>query len=324
MPTIINGDGIVTAGGAASTQGRLVLAERTGNGTNTVTIQAPAALASDLTLTMPTADGTNGQYLQTNGSGQLAFATVGDVIGPASSTDNAITRFDSTTGKLVQNSLVIVADDGAITAPQVGSIIPFYFANQAAFPSASTYHGAIAHSHADGAMYFAHGGVWSRLLDANTAVTIAQGGTGATTAGAALTALGAAASGANTDITALDQDVTITATGTISADTIGYRGLPQNSQTGAYTLALADQGKMINTTTGGVVIPANGSVAFPIGAAISIFNNSGSNQTISITTDTLRLAGTATTGSRTLAQYGLATCVKVAATTWAISGAGVT
>ena len=153
---------------------------------------------------------------------------------------------------------------------------------------------------------------------------VANGGTGATTAGAALTSLGAAASGANTDITALDQDVTITATGTIATDTIGFRGLPQNSQTGAYTLALADQGKMVNTTTGGVVIPANGSVAFPIGAAISIYNNSASSQTISITTDTIYLAGTATTGSRTLAQRGLATCVKVAATTWVVSGAGVT
>jgi hypothetical protein len=157
-----------------------------------------------------------------------------------------------------------------------------------------------------------------------TTLSVAKGGTGATTAGAALTSLGAAASGANTDITALDQDVTITATGTIATDTIGYRGLPQNSQTGAYTLALADQGKMINTTTGGVVIPANASIAFPIGAAISIYNNSASNQTISITTDTIYLAGTATTGSRTLAQRGLATCVKVAATTWVVSGAGVT
>jgi hypothetical protein len=167
-------------------------------------------------------------------------------------------------------------------------------------------------------------GTVSLTSEVTGTLPVANGGTGATTAGAALTSLGAAASGANTDITALDQDVTITATGTIATDTIGYRGLPQNSQTGAYTLALADQGKMVNTTTGGVVIPANGSVAFPIGAAISIFNNSGSNQTISITTDTLRLAGTATTGSRTLAQYGLATCVKVAATTWAISGAGIT
>lgn len=95
----------------------------------------------------------------------VVSAASGNVAGPASATDNAIARFDLTTGKLIQNSLVTVADDGAITAPQVGSIIPFYFANQAAFPSASTYHGAIAHSHADGAMYFAHGGVWTRILN---------------------------------------------------------------------------------------------------------------------------------------------------------------
>jgi hypothetical protein len=105
-------------------------------------------------------------------------AALGDVTGPASSTDNAITRFDSTTGELVQNSLVTVADDGAITAPQVGSMIPFYYADQAAFPAASTSHGALAHSHADGAMFFAHGGAWNRLpaLTANT-FTGAQIGT---------------------------------------------------------------------------------------------------------------------------------------------------
>ena len=51
---------------------------------------------------------------------------------------------------------------GGISA---GSIIPFYFANQAAFPSAATYHGAVAHSHADGAMYFAHGGSWVRITN---------------------------------------------------------------------------------------------------------------------------------------------------------------
>lgn len=132
-----------------------------------------------------------------------------------------------------------------------------------------------------------------------------------------------AASGANTDITALDQDVTITATGTIAANSLGYRGLPQNSQTASYTLALADAGKHISITTGGVVIPANSSIAFPVGTAIVVFNNSGTSQNISITTDTLRQAGTANTGTRTLAQYGLATCVKVASTTWVISGAGV-
>jgi hypothetical protein len=39
----------------------------------------------------------------------------GDVVGPASSTDNAVARFDSTTGKLLQNSLVIIGDTGSVT-----------------------------------------------------------------------------------------------------------------------------------------------------------------------------------------------------------------
>jgi len=107
-------------------------------------------------------------------------------------------------------------------------------------------------------------------------------------------------------------------------DAVGYKGLPQNSQTASYTLALTDMGKMVNTTTGGIVIPANSSVAFPTGSTVIVYNNSASNQTISITTDTIYLAGTATTGSRTLAQRGLATLVKVASTTWVASGAGVT
>jgi hypothetical protein len=153
-----------------------------------------------------------------------------------------------------------------------------------------------------------------------TDLAVADGGTGASDAATARSNLGAAASGANTDITALDQDVTITATGTIAADTIGFRGLPQNSQTSGYTLALSDAGKHISITTGGVVIPANGSVAFPVGTTIVVFNNSGSTQTISITTDTLRQAGTSNTGTRTLAAYGVATCIKVASTTWIVSG----
>ena len=96
-------------------------------------------------------------------------APTGNVAGAASSTDNAITRFDSTTGKLVQDSLVTIADNGAITAPQVGSVIPFYYADQSSFPVASSSHGAIAHSHADGAMFFAHGGSWVKMVDSGGA-----------------------------------------------------------------------------------------------------------------------------------------------------------
>lgn len=118
--------------------------------------------------------------------------------------------------------------------------------------------------------------------------------------------------------------LTLSSTGAVTspnlADAVGYGGIPQNSQTASYTLALTDIGKHISITTGGVVIPANGSVAFPIGSSISIFNNSASTQTLSITTDTLRQAGTTNTGSRTLAAYGVATVLKVTSTVWVVSG----
>jgi len=53
--------------------------ETTANGTNYVALKAPASLSADLTFTLPSADGTNGQVLTTNGSGVLSFATVGSL-----------------------------------------------------------------------------------------------------------------------------------------------------------------------------------------------------------------------------------------------------
>lgn len=49
----------------------------------------------------------------------------GDVVGPSSATDNAIVRFDTTTGKLIQNSTVIVSDTGAITGAESISNLDF-------------------------------------------------------------------------------------------------------------------------------------------------------------------------------------------------------
>ena len=53
------------------------LPEDTDNGSNYVAIKAPDNLAANLTLTLPSADGTSGQVLQTNGSGVLSFVTGG-------------------------------------------------------------------------------------------------------------------------------------------------------------------------------------------------------------------------------------------------------
>ncbi|MBP7135994.1 MAG: hypothetical protein KBA57_06495 [Sphingomonadaceae bacterium] len=149
-----------------------------------------------------------------------------------------------------------------------------------------------------------------------------NGGSGATTAAGARAAFGAAASGANTDITALDQDVTVTETGTIAANSLGFRGLPSSSQSqgSLITLALSDASKRVKNTTGGWAIPANGTVAFPIGTIIVLHNDSASTQTVSITTDTLTLQGTTTTGTRTLLANGMAYLMKDTATKWLIDG----
>ena len=73
---------------------------------------APAAAAGSTTYTLPSADGTNGQTLITNGSGVLSWATnaSGDVLGPSSATNNALARFDGTTGKLIKDSSALTFD----------------------------------------------------------------------------------------------------------------------------------------------------------------------------------------------------------------------
>jgi hypothetical protein len=110
---------------------------------------------------------------------------------------------------------------------------------------------------------------------------------------------------------------------------VGYRNIPQNSQSAAYTLVLADAGKHIFHPVGDnnartFTIPANSSVAYPIGTAITFINMAAASVTIAITTDTLTLSPAGTTGSRTLATNGSATCIKITSTSWLISGSGLT
>lgn len=61
---------------SATTGAQLNLPEGANNGAHFVSLKAPDALAADTTFTLPTSDGTNGQFLQTNGAGALAFASV--------------------------------------------------------------------------------------------------------------------------------------------------------------------------------------------------------------------------------------------------------
>ena len=112
-------------------------------------------------------------------------------------------------------------------------------------------------------------------------------------------------------------------------NTVGYINIPQNSQSAAYTLTLADAGKHIfhpssDTNVRTYTIPADSSVAYPVGTVLTFINMTSQLVTIEINTDTMHLSGSGTTGSRTLAQYGSASAIKITPTSWLISGIGLT
>ena len=102
---------VVTVGDTGAVAGVLSMAV-SGSSSGEVTVQA-AAVTTPHTLTLPAAVGTAGTYLKaSDGAGTLAWAASGDLVGPSASTDNALARFDATSGKLLQNSIVALDDLG--------------------------------------------------------------------------------------------------------------------------------------------------------------------------------------------------------------------
>jgi hypothetical protein len=123
-PSDWNADHTLTGLGTMAEQNASSVAI-TGGSVNGTSLGATTAASAKVTtldigsgLTLATDAGTAGQVLTSAGAGLVPTWTsngAGDVVGPASSTDNAVARFDTTTGKLIQNSLVIVDDTGSVT-----------------------------------------------------------------------------------------------------------------------------------------------------------------------------------------------------------------
>lgn len=118
-----------------------------------------------------------------------------------------------------------------------------------------------------------------------------------------------------------DNSGNLTISGAISDGAGNLRSVPQNAKTTSYTLVAGDNGEHISITTGGVTVPSG---VFSAGDTVTIYNNSATSQTITQGASvTLRQVGTANTGNRTLAGYGLATILCVASNTFVITGGGV-
>lgn len=120
----------------------------------------------------------------------------------------------------------------------------------------------------------------------------------------------------------------VTLVGDGSTTVSPYGGTPQNAQTGNYTVALGDNGKHIFHASGAgagdtYTLPANGTTALPIGFTVTFVNLASDTVAIACS-DTLTWVPSGGTGTRTLAQYGWATAIKVTSTGWVIRGDGLT
>lgn len=123
------------------------------------------------------------------------------------------------------------------------------------------------------------------------------------------------------DFAKLSEDNTFS--GLLSDSAGNVRSTPINSQSSAYVVAASDNGKVISITTGGVTI--NNSI-MSAGMIVSIYNNSGSSQTITQGSGvTLQWAGqsVSTTGNRSLGLYGMCTIVFLSASSAVITGSGL-
>jgi hypothetical protein len=123
--------------GNATAGSEIRLPEDTDNGSNYVALKAPNTLASNLTLTLPSADGTANQLLKTDGSGNLSFVTPSAGFSGATTTSSATSITLTSASTQVQNILMTAASQSVIlpdatTLTTKGSPI-YVINNQGAF-----------------------------------------------------------------------------------------------------------------------------------------------------------------------------------------------
>lgn len=258
--------------------------------------------------------------------------------------DNSLFPATSDTAALGSTTLMwsdlFLAAGGVINFNN-GDVTLTHTTNQLLFAGASAgylFDAVVVPTTSDGAALGNTANMWSDLFLASGGVINFNNGNYTLTHSAGLlTGSGAFSVGTSAAITSGTHELGHASDTTLSRDSAGvlavegvplYSQIPQNSQSAAYTLVLADAQKHIyhpgsdnNART--FTIPANSSVAYPIGTCLT-FVNAINTVTIAITTDTMTLAGAGTTGSRTLAANGWATAMKVASTSWIISGTGLT
>jgi|MDTC01.2.fsa_nt_gb hypothetical protein len=126
------GNEIATIGAAGQTINNelaLRFAEASGNGSNYIALKAPATVGSNLTFTLPATDGTSGQAMVTDASGNLSFAAAGATISADTSTNtDFLLYFAATTSGALT---AVKQDSGLLYNPSTGTLSSAVFSGVA-------------------------------------------------------------------------------------------------------------------------------------------------------------------------------------------------
>lgn len=314
--TLPNADAtLLYSGGPAGTPSSLVCTNCSGNAASLTAGNATLAASSTI---LATARGIYGN----NFDGSTALTQI--IASTYGGTGNGFTKFSGPSSSektftLPNASAAILTDNAAVTVAQGGTGVASFTA-YGTIVGGTTTTGALQVVGACATTDMLVGGGTSAVPVCTTTT-----GTGAPARAGSPTFTGTVGAAAIT-ATGTVQGATVTATGTVN-DALGdVRGIIQNSRSAAYTTVLTDCGKHIyhptaDTTARTWTIDSNANVAAPLGCAITFANDlSAGVLTIAITSDTMRLAGGSSTGSRTITGVCVATAMKVATTVWIISG----
>ncbi len=240
---------------AATVAGNLKAGSLTLGSARTFTFQSGSS-ATDLTFTLPAADGSTGQCLSTDGTGTLGFKSC------VSSVGTNVSSLDGLTGDLSiadasTSGSTITIDNASTSAKGIAQF------NATNFTAVSGLINTVQDIAVTSSPTFAS-------LTLTSPLTVASGGTGATVANGARSNLGAAASGANNDITALS--------GLTTALSVGQGGTEATTASGArFNIGAAASGSNSDITATNVLNTITPTNTLTVGAVTQSFVLQGNN-----------------------------------------------